>query len=142
MISIPFLRALKLAFGIGLSAFLYFRRQLSAQLCSGLGVQPDMKRIILTIMAVMLAVPAFGQGVAKERQQNQKDRIRAGVKDGSVTRAEAARLKQDQREIRQNARRAKSDGTVTGKEAARITRQQNKASRDILKQKNDRQNQK
>ncbi len=101
-----------------------------------------MKRTILTIMAVALALSAFGQGVLKERQENQKDRIKAGVKDGSVTKAEAARLKQDQREIRRDVRQAKSDGVVTGKEKAKITREQNKASRDIYKQKNDKQNQK
>jgi hypothetical protein len=101
-----------------------------------------MKRIIPTIMAVALAVSAFGQGALKQRQENQKDRIKAGVKDGSITKGEAVRLKQDQKEIAKDAKAARADGVVTGKEAAKITREQNKASRDIYKQKNDKQNQK
>jgi hypothetical protein len=93
-------------------------------------------------MTVVLAVPAFGQGPLKEREQDQKARIKAGVKDGSVTKAEAARLKQEQKEIHQDVKAAHADGKVTGKEAAKITHEQNKASRDIFKQKNDKQNQK
>ena len=101
-----------------------------------------MKRIIVTIMATALAASVFGQGPLKERQENQKDRIKAGVKDGSVTKSEAARLKQQQKEIKGDIKDARADGVVTGKEAAKITREQNKASRDIYKQKNDKQNQK
>jgi len=101
-----------------------------------------MKQILVTIMATALLVPVFGQGVLKERTQDQKARIKAGVKDGSITKGEAVRLKQDQKEIRQDVKDARSDGKVTGKEAAKITREQNKASRDIYKQKNDKQNQK
>ena len=103
-----------------------------------------MKRWIAGIMttALLALAPVYGQGVIKERQENQKDRIKAGVKDGSVTKVEAAKLKREQKEIRQDVRQAKSDGVVTGKEKAKITRQQNKASRDILRQKNDKQNQK
>jgi hypothetical protein len=103
-----------------------------------------MKRTIAGILttALLVLAPLYGQGVAKERAGNQKERIQAGVKDGSITKAEAAKLKQEQRKIRQDAKAAKADGTVTGKEKAKITRQQNKASRDIYKQKNDRQKQK
>jgi hypothetical protein len=107
-------------------------------------MEADMKRIMAGILttALLALAPVYGQGVLKEREQNQKARIKEGVKDGSITKVEAVRLKQDQREIRQDVRQAKSDGVVTGKEAAKITREQNKASRDILKQKHDKQNQK
>ena len=102
-----------------------------------------MKQTLVVLMAAALLVPAYGQtGPLKERQENQKDRIKAGIKDGSITRREAKELKQDQKEIRQDIKDARSDGKVTGKEAAKITREQNKASRDIFKQKNDKQNRK
>jgi uncharacterized membrane protein YebE (DUF533 family) len=101
-----------------------------------------MKQIIVAIMATALAVSVFGQGALKERQENQKDRIKAGVKDGSVTKREAVQLKQDQKEIKGDIKAARADGVVTGKEAAKITREQNKASRDIYKQKRDKQKQK
>ncbi len=96
---------------------------------------------VLTTALLALA-PVYGQGALKERQENQKDRIKAGVKDGSITKVEAAKMKQDQKEIKGDIKAARADGLVTGKEAAKITREQNKASRDIVKQKRDKQNQK
>jgi hypothetical protein len=103
-----------------------------------------MKKAIAAILttALLALAPVYGQGALKERQENQKDRIKAGVNDGSLNKAEAARMKQDQREIKQDIRQAHADGVVTGKEAAQITREQNKASRRIAKQKHDKQNQK
>ncbi|MFM2125704.1 MAG: hypothetical protein RL328_2155 [Acidobacteriota bacterium] len=102
-----------------------------------------MKQTLVVLMAAAMAVSAFGQnGPLKQREKNQKARIKEGVKDGSITRREAKELKQDQKEIRQDVKDARADGVVTGKEAAKITREQNKASRDIYKQKNDKQNQK
>ncbi len=103
-----------------------------------------MKRTIAGILTLgLLALaPLYGQGPLKEREKNQKARIKEGVKDGSVTKAEAAKLKQEQKQIKGDVAAAHADGVVTGKEAAKITREQNKASRDIFKQKNDKQNQK
>ncbi|MEO8100360.1 MAG: hypothetical protein ABI811_21855 [Acidobacteriota bacterium] len=104
-----------------------------------------MKRTIASLLttALLVLAPAFGQTpVVKERQENQKDRIKAGVKDGSITKAEAAKLKQEQRDINQDRKAAKADGVVTGKEKGKLAREQNKASRDILKQRKDKQKQK
>ncbi len=103
-----------------------------------------MKRMIAGVLttALLALAPVYGQGALKERQENQKDRIKAGVKDGSITKVEAAKMKQDQKEIKGDIKAARADGVVTGKEAAKITREQNKASRDIVKQKRDKQNQK
>jgi hypothetical protein len=103
-----------------------------------------MKRMIAGILttALFALAPVYGQGALKERQENQKDRIKAGVKDGSVTKVEAAKMRKDQKEIKGDIKDARADGVVTGKEAAKITREQNKASRDIVKQRNDKQNQK
>ncbi len=103
-----------------------------------------MKRMIAGVLttALLALAPVYGQGALKERQENQKDRIKAGVKDGSITKVEAAKMKQDQKEIKGDIKAARADGVVTGKEAAKITREQNKASRDIYKEKRDKQNQK
>jgi hypothetical protein len=105
-----------------------------------------MKHFIVSLMAAALLVPVFGQSpdksVVKERRENQKDRIKAGVENGSLTKAEAIRLKQDQKEIREDVKDARSDGNVTAREKAKITREQNKASRKIAVQKHDKQNQK
>lgn len=101
-----------------------------------------MKRTLVVLMAAAMMVPAFGQGKLKDRQQNQRARIAEGVKDGSITKAEAVRLHREQKDIRQDRQQAKADGVVTAREKAQITREQNKASRDIVKQKHDKQNQK
>jgi hypothetical protein len=102
-----------------------------------------MKKIVVliflfTIMAAGI-VRAQGTPVVDGRQQAQQARIRGGAASGEVTRAEARRLKAEQRHIRRAERRAKADGTVTNKERVRLQRKQNQASRDIRRQKHDRQ---
>jgi hypothetical protein len=78
-----------------------------------------MKKIFVAIMATALLVPVFGQGPLKQREQNQKARIKEGVKDGTVTKREAAKLHTEQKDIRQDVKAAHADGKVTGKEAAK-----------------------
>jgi hypothetical protein len=102
----------------------------------------NMKKIFVTLVATALMVPVFGQGPLKQREQNQRARIKEGVKDGTVTKREAAKLHTEQKDIRQDVKAAHADGKVTPKEAVKITREQDKASRDIYKQKHDAQNQK
>ena len=101
-----------------------------------------MKTILVMIMATALMVPAFAEGPLKQREDNQKARIKEGVQNGTVTKREAARLHNEQKNIRQDVKAAHADGKVTTKEAVKITREQDKASRDIYKQKHDAQNQK
>jgi hypothetical protein len=110
-----------------------------------------MKHIIIGLLtgALLLATPAaFAQekdskGVINNRKERQKDRIEAGVKDGSLTKGEAAKLKAEQAKIRQDIRQERRDGgEFTAKEKAKITKEQNKLSKDIAKQRNDKQTRK
>lgn len=100
-----------------------------------------MKQIIASITLLMFlsvkTMLAQTTPVVDSREQAQKARIRDGVASGEVTRAEAAKLRSEQRHIRKAERRAKADGEVTSRERARLNRKQNKASRDIRRQKND-----
>lgn len=106
-----------------------------------------MKRTIaalLTSAALMLA-PAFAQddkNRVNERKENQKDRIEAGVKDGSLTKGEAAKLKVQQAKVNKDIREARKDGDVTAKERAKIAVDQSKLSKDIAKQRKDKQTRK
>lgn len=75
--------------------------------------------------------------VVDKRQRKQQARIAQGVASGEVNRAEARRLRAEQRHIRRAERRAKADGEVTNRERARLQRKQNKANRDIRRQKHD-----
>jgi hypothetical protein len=97
-----------------------------------------MKQILIALMATALVVPAFGQGKLKQREKNQSARIHQGVENGSLTKREAARLRAQQRDIRQDVRQDKRDGGgLTSQEKAKLTREQNRASRQIYKQKHD-----
>lgn len=75
--------------------------------------------------------------VIKERQMNQKARIRQGVRSGELTKGEARNLRQEQRTIQAEKKMAKADGKVTPAERAKIRQDQNKASRDIYRAKHN-----
>src|SRR5262245_5714527 len=97
------------------------------------------------VMAALVAfiIPAAGlaqeqQNGINERQRNQRERIRQGVRSGELTRAEAARLRRQEAQIRRNEARARqSGGEFTPRERARIQRQLNRESRRIYRQKHD-----
>ena len=102
-----------------------------------------MKRFMkwFTMVALVAAIiPAAGlaQGSVNERERNQRERIRQGVKSGELTRVEAARLRRQEAQIRLNEARARrSGGEFTPQERARIQRQLNRESRRIYRQKHD-----
>lgn len=72
-----------------------------------------------------------------QRQHNQTDRIRQGVRSGELTKDEARGLVKEQKEIRRDIREARSDGVVTREERREIRQEQNQASRHIYKEKHD-----
>ena len=71
------------------------------------------------------------------RQRNEQARIRQGVRSGELTRAEAARLKGREADIRQDKRAAKADGVVTRDERQDIRKDERQTSRAIYRQKHD-----
>src|SRR5476651_1653239 len=66
-----------------------------------------------------------------QRQEVQQDRIDHGIRDGQITRSEAGRLEQGERNIDRAQRQAEADGHVTPQERARIDRMTNRESREI-----------
>ena len=74
-----------------------------------------------------------------ERQRMQQERIGQGIKSGSLTPAEAARMENQEKHVnREVARqRAANGGTLTPAERARVNYQQNKVSHHIYHQKHD-----
>ena len=107
-----------------------------------------MKRIVSILISVIfvlgLGLSAMAQKtpVVDNRQHRQQKRIRQGVKSGSLTKREAAKLEAGQARTRRIERRAKADGTVTAKERYRLQHRENKTSRRIYRQKHDNQNRK
>jgi hypothetical protein len=75
-----------------------------------------------------------------ERQHNQQQRINEGVKSGQLTRAEAHKLRSNQRAINRYERQSRADGNgLTTRERMRLQRQQNRQSNAIHQQKHDKQ---
>lgn len=99
-----------------------------------------MNKVMFALGLAMLSLSvAAGTPVADERQQNQDERIDAGVASGEITKREEARLDAQQERIDDKEARIKSDGVVTKRERARLQRSENRASRNIARQKHDRQ---
>lgn len=93
--------------------------------------------IAASFVLATFALNAQGTPVIDQKQKTEKRRIRQGVKSGELDKAEARRLRKEQRRIARMERRAKADGTVTKAERRRIKREQRAASRHIAKQKHD-----
>ena len=113
-----------------------------------------MKRTILNLLcgtvicAGVLPVSGFAAAgntarpktpVIKERQHNQQERIRQGIKSGELTRREAVRLEEQEAKIRVNEKFAKSDGKISPAERARLEKELTKTSENIYQQKHDNQ---
>jgi uncharacterized protein HemX len=101
-----------------------------------------MKRTILAIALVVAgagAANAYGTSTRDidAAQANQAARIRDGIRDGSLTRSEAASLAAEQRRIQQLESRAKADGVMTRSEHDQIRRAQENASKHIYQERHD-----
>lgn len=113
------------------------------------------KLIILTGTVLVTAMPLLGQtaeagqagpraghhhhrhGAVNQRQHNQADRIKQGVRSGELTKGEARGLVKEQREVRQLERQYKSDGVLTRDERRDLNKELNQASRNVYKEKHD-----
>jgi uncharacterized membrane protein YebE (DUF533 family) len=105
-----------------------------------------MNRVIATAALVTLTTltatsSAFAWGSSTReidsRQANQEQRIRQGLRDGSLTRYEAERLIAEQRRIQAMESAATRDGRITAAERAAIGRAQDQASRHIYQERHD-----
>jgi len=101
-----------------------------------------MKRSIVVLLFLMcsVCVGAFAQDktpVVDQREKNQQERIKEGVKSGELTPAETRRLEMQQGKIKADEMNAKSDGKVTAKERAKLKREQNRASRNVYRKKHN-----
>jgi len=97
--------------------------------------------LLLVSFVLALGAGALAQSTPSvdRREHRQQRRIRHGVRSGSLTRREAARLERQQARTRAAEARAKADGKVTARERVRLQRRENRTSRRIYRQKHDRQ---
>lgn len=81
----------------------------------------------------------YGKGRIGQRDENQQDRIAQGIKNGTLSPSEAARLERQQ----QNTNRAVNDmrkddgGKLTQAQRNAVNRRQNRESRNIYRTKHD-----
>jgi hypothetical protein len=99
-----------------------------------------MRKLMMSfLISGTLCGPLFAVNPVDSREQNQRTRIRQGVKSGELTRNETRHLLKEEAKIRTFERKAKSDGEISAKEKAKLDRFLDKASKDIYKQKHDQQ---
>jgi hypothetical protein len=101
-----------------------------------------MKRTLLTLGLIAAGASAASayhpsaNGIDR-RQWSQEQRIERGLRDGSLTRREYWRLKQEQGRIRDLENWARRDGHLTPYERYQLRRAQRDASRHIYRDRHD-----
>lgn len=109
-------------------------------------MKSTIKISFLTAVLACLALPVVAQNptvptgeTIKNRQENQQDRIKQGVKSGELTPQEGRRLERNNQRIHQEIKqdRAANGGKLTPQEKRQITRQQNRESHAIYREKHD-----
>jgi len=108
--------------------------------------------IVLSATLLLSSAVAFAGNGAKKwkekhprraevngRLKNQDERIKDGVKDGQLSKEEAAKLHKEDRNIRKEERRmaAKDGGHITKAEKAKLNRQENRVSGRIHEERHD-----
>jgi hypothetical protein len=97
--------------------------------------------ILLTLVMVLgmcaISMAQTATPSVDRREHRQQKRIRKGVKSGSLTKREAARLEAQQARTKTAEAAAKADGKVTARERAGLQRRENRTSRRIYRQKHD-----
>ncbi len=88
-------------------------------------------------LATATALPAEAGGV-KQRQRHQQHRIFEGIRSGSLTPGEAARLEGEQFRIERFERRLRADGDFTCGDRARVHHRLDRSSRHIYRAKHNR----
>jgi hypothetical protein len=110
-----------------------------------------MRRVIIGILTGTLLIGTTAmsfaadekEGTIKQRKENQQKRVAQGVKSGSLTPRETARIEHQESKLNKEVRRGRkaNGGNLTNKEKAKVDHQQDKLSKEIYNQKHDGQTQ-
>lgn len=95
------------------------------------------KLLFVTALFLAIGVANINAQAVKKHAKHQTKRIKHGVQNGELTKAETKNLVKDQKEISQDVKDAKADGTVTAVEKKEIKKEQRKASRAIARKTNN-----
>lgn len=95
-------------------------------------------KFVMAIAIVLVASIGSAQAQVVRKAHAQHASIKQGVRSGELTRAEAAKLRQGQKDIRQDVKAAKADGVITAAERKDIKQDQRQESRKIARKKHNR----
>jgi len=87
---------------------------------------------VLLVAATQMCIA----GEINQRRENQQDRIAQGVKSGSLTPHETARIEHQESRLNHEIHHDRQNG-LSGSERRQINRQQNRLSHEIYRQKHD-----
>ena len=93
------------------------------------------KFLLLSVIALLLGGTATE--ASAQRRNNDRQRIRSGIRSGQITREEARQIRERQRQIRAERRAARSDGVITREERREIRRDRREQDRYIRSQRRD-----
>jgi hypothetical protein len=102
-----------------------------------------MQRIIVSVMTGALLVGTATAALADEkihdRKENQQQRIAQGVKSGSLTAGETARVENKESKLNKEIRtdRQANGGNLTNNEKRQVNQQQNQLSNQIYREKHN-----
>jgi hypothetical protein len=97
-----------------------------------------MKNLIVSTIAGLVLVSGAFAGEVDWRQHEQQQRIAQGVRNGSLTQREAARLERQEARLRQEISCDRySNGHLTPGEYRSINRQENRLSDEIYRYKHN-----
>jgi hypothetical protein len=101
-----------------------------------------MTRIVLsmTMAALLCGTAGFAQeGKIQQRKENQQKRIANGVKNGSMTAGETAKVEKQESKLNKEIRtdRKANGGNLTNNQKKQVNQQQNKLSKEIYTDKHN-----
>lgn len=99
-----------------------------------------MNRTLIAAALSLASLGAFAQtnaATTTQRDVNQQTRIENGLKDGSLSTKEAARLEKEEAHVDHLQAQALKDGKLTAAERQKLDHAQDKASADIAAQRHD-----
>ncbi len=98
--------------------------------------------VLAALLAISFATVTFAQDhpmSPKHRLHRQRDRVKEGVKDGSITPQEHAKLAREGHHINQERKRdlARDGGKLTPEDRAKLEHQENKRSAEVYQDKHN-----
>ncbi len=89
-------------------------------------------------MFIIIAVFAVGlHTYAQQNNRHQKARVAKGIKNGEITKKEAAKIHEERKEVKQEVKQANADGVVTVVERKEIKEERKEADKVIRRAKHN-----